>query len=266
MTMKQSLLVLKCGGSTMEQLPDSFFSTIAALQRDGQQLVIVHGGGPAINALLAALQIEPEFVDGLRVTCDQTMQVVEMVLAGTINKQLVRRIHQAGGKAWGVSGEDGALLTARKTAKPLGQVGEIEQVDVTLIQTILAAGYIPIIAPVAISADGKSSFNINADIAAGAIAAALEAEKLLMVTDVPGILHKDERGEKKLLAQTNPAQIEDLIASGEIYGGMIPKVKAALDALQEGVTKVVICRGEADDLEQACAGGQVGTTIKGVGK
>jgi len=263
--MKESLIVLKCGGSTMEQLPESFFAAIAALQRDGQQLVIVHGGGPAINAMLSSLQIEPQFVDGLRVTCEQTMQVVEMVLAGSINKQLVRRIQQAGGNAWGVSGEDGGLLTARKTTKPLGQVGEIEQVDGGVIRTILAAGYIPVIAPIGISADGKSCFNINADTAAGAIAAALHAEKLLMITDVPGILQTDEQGEKKLLAHTNAAQIETMIATGEIYGGMIPKVKAALDALQEGVKEVVICRGEADDLKQASAGREIGTTIKGVG-
>jgi acetylglutamate kinase len=193
------------------------------------------------------------------------MQIVEMVLAGTINKQLVRRVHQAGGKAWGVSGGDGGLLTAQKTPKPLGQVGEIRQVDIRPIQTMLHAGYIPVIAPVGISADGASCYNINADTAAGAIAAALRAQKLLMITDVPGILQKNEHGEKMLLAETNAAQIESMIATGDIYGGMIPKVKAALDALREGVKEVVICRGEADVLRAACAGKEIGTTIKGVG-
>ncbi|NGQ95670.1 acetylglutamate kinase [Brevibacillus sp. SYP-B805] len=262
--MNRPFLVLKCGGSTMEQLPDSFFAAIADLQQSGQPLAIVHGGGPAINALLSLLQIPARFVDGLRVTCEQTMQVVEMVLGGSINKQLVRRIHQAGGRAWGVSGVDGALLTARRTEKPLGLVGEIEQVDTAVIRAILQGGYVPVIAPLAVSRDGGICYNVNADIAAGAIAAALQAEKLLMITDVPGILGTDEDGGKTLLRETSPDQIKAMIAAGDIYGGMIPKVKAALDALKQGVKEVVICQGTAETLRDACAGKQTGTSVKGV--
>jgi acetylglutamate kinase len=262
--MNQSIIVLKCGGSTMEQLPDTFFAAIAELQRKGQPLVIVHGGGPAITSLLSSLQIPAQFVDGMRVTCGQTIRVVEMVLGGSINKQLVRRILQAGGKAWGVSGVDGGLLMASQTHRPLGLVGEIEHVETSIIQTMLREGYIPVIAPLAVSDDGKTCYNVNADVAAGAIAAALQAEKLLMITDVPGILETNAQGEKTLLAETNPAQIETMIAAGVIYGGMIPKVNAALDALNQGVKEVVICRGDAEVLHGACAGKQVGTSVKGV--
>ncbi|MGZ0051819.1 acetylglutamate kinase [Brevibacillus gelatini] len=258
----QGIIVIKCGGSTMDQLPDSFFQAIARLQQEGRQIVIVHGGGPAINNMLDRVQIVPQFVDGLRVTCEDTLRVVEMVLCGSINKVLVRRLTQAGAKAWGVSGIDGQTLIAQKTAKPLGWVGEITKVDTTIPQAILAQGYVPVIAPLSVSEDGADTYNINADVAAGAIAAALAAEKLIMVTDVPGILRPQADGTKAVVAQTSAAEIQDMIQSGIISGGMIPKVQAALDALGEGVDQVVICRGTAEDLLGVCAGEAVGTTVR----
>jgi acetylglutamate kinase len=258
-----SLIVLKCGGSTMEQLPDEFFDTIAKLKRDGKQLVIVHGGGPAINDLLNKLAIEPQFIDGLRVTCEDTMQAVEMVLAGSINKYLVRRVQQAGGKAWGISGQDAGVIIAKQTGKPLGMVGEIKQVNTEAILGILAAGCIPVLAPLGISADGSTVFNINADVVAGAIAAALSADKLMMITDVPGILVTEADGSKTLKAEARPQEIKQMINDKIIYGGMIPKVTSALDALGQGVKEVVICKGTSDDLLKAFANEQTGTTIKG---
>ncbi|RNB92627.1 acetylglutamate kinase [Brevibacillus fluminis] len=258
-----SLIVLKCGGSTMEELPDEFFATIAKLKQDGKQVVIVHGGGPAINDLLKKLAIEPQFIDGLRVTCEDTMQAVEMVLAGSINKFLVRRVQQAGGKAWGMSGQDAGVIIAQKTVKPLGLVGEIEQVNKEPILAVLAAGCIPVLAPLGIAADGSTVFNINADVAAGAIAAALSADKLMMITDVPGILETQEDGTKTVKAEADSEEIKQMINSGVIYGGMIPKVTSALDALGQGVKEVVICKGTVEDLLKAFANEKTGTSIKG---
>ncbi|MGE5704221.1 MAG: acetylglutamate kinase [Clostridia bacterium] len=258
------LIVLKCGGSTMEQLPDEFFSTITELTQDGKQVVIVHGGGPAINDLLKKLQIEPQFIDGMRVTCMDTMQAVEMVLAGSINKFLVRRVQQAGGKAWGMSGQDAGMIIASQTEKPLGLVGEIQQVNTAPIRAILDMGCIPVIAPLGVAADGSTVFNINADVAAGAIAAALSADKLMLVTDVPGILEVQADGSKTLKAEAGPEEIKQMIADGIIYGGMIPKVTSALDALGQGVKEVVICKGTSDDLIKAFANEKTGTSIKGV--
>ncbi|WP_400162341.1 acetylglutamate kinase [Brevibacillus sp. TJ4] len=257
-----SVIVIKCGGSTMDQLPDSFFQAIATLQANGKQVVIVHGGGPAINAMLDRLQIVPQFADGLRVTCEDTLGVVEQVLCGSINKALVRRLTQAGVKAWGVSGIDGQTLIAEKTGKPLGWVGEIKQVQTAIPQMMLAGGYVPVIAPLSVSTDGSHTYNINADVAAGAIAAGLQAEKLIMVTDVPGILKPQPDGGKTLVTQTDPQEIDDMIADEIITGGMIPKVRAALDALGQGVEQVVICRGTAGDLLGVCTGQTVGTTVR----
>ncbi|WP_016696605.1 acetylglutamate kinase, partial [Rhodococcus rhodochrous] len=153
----------------------------------GKQLVIVHGGGPAINSMLERLAISSVFVDGLRVTCEDTLEVVEMVLCGQINKWLVRRLTEHGARAWGVSGMDGSMLMAVRTEKPLGWVGEVKAVDAAIPRTILGQGYVPVIAPLAAGIDGAERYNVNADVSAGAIAAALRAESLIMVTDVPGI-------------------------------------------------------------------------------
>lgn len=258
----QGIVVIKCGGSTMDQLPEAFFEAIAKLQAEGRELVIVHGGGPAINSMLDRVQITPQFVDGLRVTCEDTLRVVEMVLCGSINKVLVRRLTQAGAKAWGVSGIDGQTLIAQKTAKPLGWVGEIQSADTAIPKAILGQGYVPVIAPLSVGADGVDTFNVNADVAAGAIAAALSAEKLVMVTDVPGIMRPEADGQKVVVQETSAEEIGEMIADGVITGGMIPKVQSALDALGQGVQQVVICRGTAEDLLAVCAGEAVGTTIR----
>ncbi|MDH4618290.1 acetylglutamate kinase [Brevibacillus sp. AY1] len=258
----EGIVVIKCGGSTMDQLPDSFFQAIAKLQAEGKKLVIVHGGGPAINAMLDRVQIVPQFVDGLRVTCEDTLGVVEMVLCGSINKSLVRRLTQAGAKAWGVSGIDGQTLVAQKTSKPLGWVGEIQKTNIGIPQAILSQGYVPVIAPLSVSADGTEHFNVNADVAAGAIAAALAAEKLVMVTDVPGILRPQTDGSKAVVKETSADDIAQMIADEVITGGMIPKVQSALDALGQGVDQVVICKGTAEDLLAVCANQAVGTTVR----
>ncbi|MGG1664412.1 acetylglutamate kinase [Brevibacillus sp. NRS-1366] len=258
----QGIVVIKCGGSTMDQLPDHFFQAIAKLQAAGGQLVIVHGGGPAINGMLDQVQITPQFVNGLRVTCEDTLRVVEMVLCGSINKALVRRLTQAGAKAWGVSGIDGQTLVAEKTTRPLGLVGEIKQTNTAIPVAILDQGYVPVIAPLAVSEDAIQAFNINADVAAGAIAAALSAEKLIMVTDVPGIMRPQADGSKAVVTETSASEIKEMIADEVITGGMIPKVQAALDALGQGVEQVVICRGTAEDLLSVCNGEAVGTTVR----
>lgn len=258
----QGIIVIKCGGSTMDQLPDTFFQAIAKLQAEGKPIVIVHGGGPAINGMLDRVQNTPQFVDGLRVTCEDTLRIVEMVLCGSINKALVRRLTAAGAKAWGVSGIDGQTLIAEKTSKPLGWVGEVKKADTSIPLAILSQGYVPVIAPLSVSADGAESFNVNADVAAGVIAAALSAEKLVMVTDVPGILRPQPDGGKSLVQETSAEEIGQMIEEGIITGGMIPKVQSALDALGQGVDQVVICRGTADDLLAVCAGEAAGTTVR----
>ncbi|WP_139491201.1 acetylglutamate kinase [Brevibacillus dissolubilis] len=258
----EPILVIKCGGSTMEQLPVAFFTALAQMQQAGKQIVIVHGGGPAINQALAQMQIQPQFVDGMRVTDEQTLQVVEMVLCGSINKQLVRRIQTAGGRAWGLSGVDGGLITAQQTSLPLGLVGEIERVDPAAIHAVLDQGCIPVIAPLGVSADGTQAYNINADVAAGAVAAVLSAEKLLMITDVAGIMRPQANGELAVESQVSPSDIAEWTEAGIIYGGMIPKVQSALDALHQGVREVVICQGTAEAVRAACTGEPVGTSIQ----
>ena len=255
------LVVIKCGGSTMEQLSAAFYETIAQLQRSGEQLVLVHGGGPMINEVLEKLEIPPRFIEGLRYTCEATMNVVEMVLGGSINKQLVRRLLQAGSRAWGLSGVDGGLITARQTDKPLGLVGEIERVDTSLLLNLLKQGFLPVVAPLGVAADGSQVYNINADVAAGAVAAALGASKLLMITDVPGIL-VPSGGSQVLKESADAQEIEEMIASGIISGGMIPKVRSALAALEQGVEEVVICRGTPEELRGIFAGKPVGTSLR----
>lgn len=245
----------------MEALPSAFFEAVVELSGAGTSVVIVHGGGPAINGMLEKLQIPPRFHDGLRVTCEETLQVVEMMLTGSVNKQLVRRIRQAGGSAWGISGEDAGLITAVPTSQPLGLVGEIQGINTSAIRAILAQGCIPVIAPVGMTEDGAIALNINADVAAGAIAAALGAKRLLLVTDVPGILVPDGDGGRTLAERAGPRDIRQWIEAGVITGGMIPKVQSALAALEQGVHEVVIVKGTAEDLLAAAAGGRAGTAI-----
>jgi acetylglutamate kinase len=254
--------VMKCGGSTLAALPDAFFGDLRDLQESGVRPVIVHGGGPAINETLGRLGIESRFVNGLRVTDEATLDVVEMVLAGRINKEIVRRLQQNGAKAIGLSGTDGRLIEARPVANhaEVGRVGDVTGVNAALVEGVMALGYIPVIAPIGIDAAGQR-YNINADTAAGAVASHLGAGTMIVVTDVPGIM-RTVNGEKVVLPQVTFAQIEEMIASGEIYGGMIPKVRAAMNCLHGNVREVRIVDGAAERvLSRAVREGGLGTRI-----
>jgi acetylglutamate kinase len=241
------IVVIKYGGSTIGldgNLIDSVILDIIWLKQVGLKPVIVHGGGKAINHLLQRLEHPSQFVGGLRVTDDQTMEVVEMVLGGHINKQLVAAFGANGCPAVGVTGVDGNLLRVTKKNHPdgdLGWVGEVEQVNAGMIHTLLAGGFIPVIAPIGVDEKGVR-YNINADSAAGAIAGALGAEKLILLTDVPGILRETASG-KKLISEITPPEIFELIHQGIISGGMVPKVEACLEALSQGARHVHILNG-----------------------
>lgn len=258
----EKLFVMKCGGSTLAALPDSFFEDLRTLQGSGVKPVIVHGGGPAISDNLAKLGIESSFVNGLRVTTEEVLDVVEMTLAGSINKAIVRRIQGSGGQALGLSGVDGNLILARPVANSdeVGQVGEVTEVKAEIIKGILSLGYIPVIAPIGVDAAGQR-YNINADTAAGAVASFVESPSMIVVTDVPGIMRTID-GVKVVLPSVTVTQIEELIASGEIYGGMIPKVRAAMDCIQGSVSEVVIVDGkEPQVLSRVLGGEKLGTRI-----
>ena len=248
-------ILIKFGGHAMGKADyvNAFAADIALLDQVGAKPVVVHGGGPQIGEMLKKLQIESSFIDGLRVTDEATVSIVEMVLAGGINKALVAAIAGAGGRAVGVSGKDGGLITARKLmamakasdsavqqAVDLGFVGEPSHVDVTVLNALMQHHLIPVVAPVGGGEDGKT-YNINADTAAGAIAAALNATRMLMLTDVTGVL--DQNG--KLISSLTISQAEALIHNGTISGGMIPKVKTCIDAVQGGAEGAVIIDGRA---------------------
>lgn len=254
--------VMKCGGSTLEELPDSFYSDLVELQNKGIQPVIVHGGGPAISENLGKLGIETKFVNGLRYTSEEVLDVVEMVLSGSINKKIVRRIGQSGGKVIGFSGVDGGLIQAKPVpnAAEVGLAGEVTRVNASLIQGVLELGYLPVISPVGIDGNGQR-YNINADTAAGAVASELGVKQMIVVTDVPGIL-KTVNGEKRVLESVTVQQIEDMIQTGEIYGGMIPKVRAAVACISGKVSEVVIVDGsEPGVLGKVLSGDKIGTKI-----
>ncbi|SDG58497.1 N-acetylglutamate kinase [Fontibacillus panacisegetis] len=262
LTKENRTFVMKCGGSTLEELPDSFYSDLVELQNKGIQPVIVHGGGPAISENLSKLGIETKFVNGLRYTSEEVLEVVEMVLTGSINKKIVRRIGQSGGKVIGLSGVDGGLIQAKPVTNvaEVGLVGEVTQVNASLIQGVTELGYLPVIAPVGIDVSGQR-YNINADTAAGAVASELGVKQMIVVTDVPGIL-KSVNGEKKVLESVSVQQIEDMIQTGEIYGGMIPKVRAAVACISGKVSEVVIVDGsEPNVLGKVLAGEKIGTKI-----
>ncbi len=237
-------VVVKLGGNAMidADLEQAFALDIVLLRTVGLRPVVVHGGGPQINRMLEELSIPSNFVRGLRVTDARTMRVVEMVLAGEINGEIVSRIQLAGGAAVGISGRDGGLLRARRKppvgGEDLGQVGEVESVDAKVIEALQDRGFIPVIAPVATGTDGES-LNVNADTAAGMIAAALGAERLLLLTDVEGVLGADGT----LVPTLTAAGARNLIASGVVDGGMIPKLECCLDALAGGVGKVHMIDG-----------------------
>jgi len=209
--------------------------------------VVVHGGGPQIEELLARLGKKGEFIQGMRVTDRETMDVVEMVLGGQVNKEVVELINQAGGKAVGLTGQDGAFIRARKMLIPskessgsidLGQVGEIEKIDPSVIAALEQGGFIPVVAPIGTGADG-TTYNINADLVAGKLAEILHAEKLVVLTNTPGVLDKNGA----LLTGLTPKKIDDLVAKGVISGGMLPKIGSALDAARNGVKSVHIIDG-----------------------
>lgn len=255
--------VMKCGGSTLAALPDSFFAELRELQNSGISPVIVHGGGPAISETLDKLGIETEFVQGLRKTNDQVLDVVEMVLAGRINKEIVRKMETNGAKSIGLSGVDGMLIKARPVANAseIGFVGDVTTVNATIVEGIMNMGYIPVIAPIGIDESGQR-YNINADTAAGAVASQLGVSRMIVVTDVPGIM-KTVDGQKITLPSVTVAEIEEMIVTGEIYGGMIPKVRAAIACLQGNVQEVVIVSGAQEGvLTEAVKAGGVGTVIK----
>ncbi|QCT04546.1 acetylglutamate kinase [Paenibacillus algicola] len=254
--------VMKCGGSTLAALPDNFFEDLRLLQEQGNQPVIVHGGGPAISGNLERLGIETEFVNGLRRTTEDVLDVVEMVLSGSINKQIVRRIQAAGGRALGLSGSDGGLIQARPVdnSAEVGFVGEVTEVRSNIISGILDLGYMPVIAPIGVDESGQR-YNINADTAAGAVASFLGAARMIVVTDVPGIM-KDSGSGKAVLPAVTVQEIDEMIASGEIYGGMIPKVKAAVSCIHGQVQEVVIVDGSVPGiLSRVLSGEEIGTRI-----
>jgi len=266
-------IVIKYGGHAMEQnhLASEFGRDIALLKQVGINPVVVHGGGPQINAMLDRLQIKSQFIDGLRVTDAEMVEVVEMVLSGTVNKQVAALINRAGALAVGISGKDGGLIRARKLQRTvkdpgskiesvldLGFVGEPAFIDARVIHALTGAGLIPVIAPVGTGEDGET-YNINADTAAGAIAGALNAQRLLMLTDVPGVLD----AKKNLIADLTLAQIQALIADGTINGGMIPKVQTCVEAVMQGVKGATIIDGRVPHallLELFTEGG-IGTMI-----
>ena len=261
--MSNGCFVMKCGGSTLAALPDAFFLDLKKLQDEGTLPVIVHGGGPAISDTLGKLGIETEFVNGLRKTNEAVLDVVEMVLSGQINKEIVRKIQQSGAKALGLSGVDGHLIQARPVANAdeVGLVGDVTNVNAALIQGIVDMGYMPVIAPVGLG-DNAQRYNINADTAAGAVASHLGVERMIVVTDVPGIM-KSVDGEKRVLPVVTVAEIEQMIADGDIYGGMIPKVRAAIQCIQGQVQEVVIVNGtEPEVLSKVLRGDKIGTRIQ----
>ena len=234
-----SVLVIKCGGSIIDELSESFFESVKQLQSEGYKIVFVHGGGPDINAMLDQYGIEPVFENGLRKTTTEVLEVVELMLAGKSNRSLVHKLEQHGIQAVGLNGSDAGMLTADfMDQHALGAVGEIKQVNPELIEMILEKGMCPVLTPISTTTDGHT-LNVNADMAAGAVAKALKAEKCLFVTDVKGVL-KD----KQLIEELTEAKTNLLIEDGTIYGGMIPKVNTALAVLHTGIEEVMIVSGK----------------------
>lgn len=246
-------VVIKYGGNAMtdEKLQNSFARDVVLMKLVGMNPVVVHGGGPQIGQLLERLNIQSEFIDGMRVTDSQTMDVVEMVLGATVNKQIVSLINRNGGHAIGVTGKDGELIRARqlkvsRTAPQMqateiidiGHVGEVEAIKREVIDVLINSDFIPVIAPIGVGPQGES-YNINADLVAGKIAEVLQAEKLMLLTNVSGLQDKDG----KVLTGLTPKQVDGLIADGTIHGGMLPKINCALDAVKAGVQSSHIVDG-----------------------
>ncbi len=268
----ESIIVVKYGGHAMgdEEVARSFARDMVLLEQSGVNPVVVHGGGPQIGAMLKKLGIKSEFAAGLRITDKATVEIVEMVLAGSINKQIVGFINAAGGRAIGLCGKDGNMVTATKVTRvldhalnqevdlDLGFVGDPSKVDTTVLDQVLGRELIPVLAPVCQGADGET-YNVNADTFAGAIAGAVKAKRLLFLTDVPGVLDKD----KQLIKELSVSQIRALIADGTITGGMIPKVETCIYAIEQGVEGVVILDGKTPHavLIELLTDGGAGTLI-----
>ncbi len=262
-------VVIKFGGNAMvdEQLKSSFAQDIVLLKQVGVNPVIVHGGGPQIGKLLEQIGKESRFIEGMRVTDNETMDVVEMVLGGLVNKQIVSLINSHGGRAVGLTGKDGGLINARKMKltnadaenQDLGQVGEVDSIDPAVVKMLDEDNFIPVIAPIGVGKDGVS-YNINADLVAGKLAAVLGAEKLLLLTNAPGVL--DPEG--KLLTGISARETDRLIEQGIIHGGMLPKVRCALDAVKCGVktSQIIDGRVRHSVLLELLTDKGVGTLIK----
>ena len=243
-----STFVIKYGGNAMieDHLKESFAKDVVLLKLCGINPVIVHGGGPQINDMLQRVGKEGVFVQGMRVTDSETMDIVEMVLGGHVNKEIVSLLNQHGGKAVGVTGRDNHFIRAKKlfintpekNGVDIGQVGIIESIDCTLIRGMVERGYIPVVAPIGVGRQGEA-FNINADLVAGKLAEELNAEKLIMMTNITGVMDK----EGNLLTNLTPKRIDDLIADGTLYGGMLPKISSAVEAAINGVKATHIIDG-----------------------
>jgi len=242
-------VVIKYGGNAMtdETLKKSFAQNVVMMKQVGINPVVVHGGGPQIGQMLDRLSIQSEFIDGMRVTDAHTMEVVEMVLGGLVNKSVVSLLNQVGGKAIGLTGKDAGLISANSMNLPgkpevsLGYVGEVSEVNVAILHELIASDTIPVIAPIGTDASG-ASYNINADLVASSIAIALKASRLLLLTNTPGILDQNN----ELLTGLTPSDITSLINNGTLYGGMLPKVQCSLDAVAAGVSSVVILDGRVE--------------------
>lgn len=263
-------LVIKYGGNAMTEphLKEGFAKDIVLLKLVGINPVIVHGGGPQINEMLEKVGKVGEFVQGMRVTDNETMNIVEMVLGGHVNKEIVSLLNLHGGKAVGITGRDNHFIRAKKLTVDtpeqkgidIGQVGEIEHMDCTLIKQMAAAGYIPVVAPIGVGENGEA-FNINADLVAGRLAQELNAEKLVLMTNITGVM--DKQG--NLLTNLTPKKIDDLVADGTLSGGMLPKISSALEAAQNGVKAVHIIDGRVPNvlLLEIFTDSGIGTMILG---
>ena len=267
-------MVIKYGGNAMvdDQLKMGFARDVVLMKLVGMNPVVVHGGGPQIGKLLEKLNIKSEFVQGMRVTTSETMDVVEMVLGGLVNKEIVNLINRCGGHAVGLTGKDGDLIRARKLTFTkqapemnapeiidIGHVGEVESIDAAVVDMLVSGDFIPVIAPIGVGKDGQS-YNINADLVAGKIAETLKAEKLMLLTNTAGVLDK----EGKLLTGLTARKVDELIADGTISGGMLPKINCALDAVRAGVGTVQIIDGRVEHavLLELLTDEGVGTLIK----
>ena len=247
-------IVIKYGGNAMtdERLKHSFARDIVLLKLVGLNPVVVHGGGPQIDNMLDRVGKKGEFIQGMRVTDRETMDVVEMVLGGLVNKDIANLINQAGGRAIGLTGKDGAFIRARKLRVSnkdqsgemldIGQVGEIESIDPEVIALLESREFIPVVAPIGVGPDGES-FNINADLVAGKLAVVLRAEKLMLLTNTPGVLDKNGQ----LLTGLTPREVDALVEDGTLHGGMLPKIASALDAARSGVNAVHIIDGRVEN-------------------